>query len=167
MTLRRHAASLHLQHYRKWCDQNKFDSMLPEDAKECKQAAIDKNIQSMVTDHFKPETEEDKPIFYSDKGFASAAVEWLVDADLPLQVFSRPSFKRMIDIASRANCGVKLPSMKQTRGHIIKTFKQQMFMLKERLNVHYISIPSFCANDDLESCRDQRGQLDMRHVASC
>ncbi|KAH9033974.1 hypothetical protein EDB83DRAFT_2188442, partial [Lactarius deliciosus] len=53
----------------------------------------------------------------------------------PLQVFSRPSFKRMIDIASRANHGVKLPSLKQTRGHVIKTFKQQMLILKDRLNV--------------------------------
>ena len=56
--------------------------MLPNDAKEHKQVAINKNIQSMVTDQFKPKTEEDKPIVYSDKGFASAAVEWLVDANL-------------------------------------------------------------------------------------
>jgi hypothetical protein len=56
--------------------------MLPDDAKEHRQAMIEKNIQSMVTDHFKPETEEDKPIVYSDKGFASVAIEWLIDADL-------------------------------------------------------------------------------------
>lgn len=56
--------------------------MLPDDAKERRQAAIDKNAQSMVTDHFKPQTDEDKPIIYSDKLFASAAIEWLVDADL-------------------------------------------------------------------------------------
>lgn len=56
--------------------------MLPDDAKERKQAAINKNTQSMVTDHFKPETEEDKPIVYSDKGFTSVAIEWLIDADL-------------------------------------------------------------------------------------
>ena len=41
----------------------------------------------------------------------------------------------MIDFAPLANCGVKLPSLKQTCGHIIKTFKQQMFMLKDQLNV--------------------------------
>ena len=56
--------------------------MLPDDAKERRQAAIDQITQSMVTDHFKPETEEDKPIVYSDKGFAAAAIEWVVDADL-------------------------------------------------------------------------------------
>jgi hypothetical protein len=85
--------------------------MLPDDAKERKQAAINKDTQSMVTDHFKPETEEDRPIFYSDKGFTSAVIKWLIEADLvsvflrafifyctdfisqPLQVFSRPSFR--------------------------------------------------------------------------
>lgn len=56
--------------------------MLPDDAKERKQAAINKNTQSMVTDHFKPETEEDKPIVYSDKGFTSVAIKWLINADL-------------------------------------------------------------------------------------
>ena len=46
----------------------------------------------------------------------------------------------MIDFASHANRGVKLPSLKQTCGRIIKTFKEQMFILKDRLNVHlYLS----------------------------
>ena len=56
----------------------------------------------------------------------------------PLQVFGRPSFKRMINIASRASRGVKLPSLKQTRGHIIKTFKEQVFILRDCLNVSII-----------------------------
>jgi hypothetical protein len=41
----------------------------------------------------------------------------------------------MVDIASCANRGVTLPSLKQTRGRIIKMFKEQMFLLKEQLNV--------------------------------
>ena len=56
--------------------------MLPDDTKERRQAAIDKSSQSMVTDHFKPQTDENKPIPYSDKGFMSTAIEWLIDADL-------------------------------------------------------------------------------------
>ena len=56
--------------------------MLPNDTKERRQAVADKNTQSMVTDHFKLETKEDKPIMYSDKVFVSAAIEWLIDADL-------------------------------------------------------------------------------------
>ena len=138
--------------------------MLPDDAKERKQAANEKSSQSTVTDHFKLEIEADKLIVYSDKAFASAAIEWLVDADLvspdfclpylctdfstclqPLRVFTRPSFKRMVDIASHANRGVKLPSLRQTHGHIIRSFKQQMVVLKDRLNVSLFSHP-FCAN---------------------
>ncbi|KAF8265907.1 hypothetical protein EI94DRAFT_1587390 [Lactarius quietus] len=43
---------------------------------------------------------------YSEKQFASAAIEWLLNADLPLQIFSWPFFKRMIDIALHANHGI-------------------------------------------------------------
>ena len=56
--------------------------MLPGDTKLRRQATIDQISQSTVTDHFKPETEEDRPIVYSDKGFVSIAIEWLIDADL-------------------------------------------------------------------------------------
>jgi hypothetical protein len=41
-----------------------------------------------VTDHFKPKTEVDKPIMYSDKVFVSAAIEWLIDGDLVSSSFS-------------------------------------------------------------------------------
>jgi hypothetical protein len=44
-------------------------------------------------------------------------------------------FKKMIDIASRATRGVKLPAPKKTRSRIIHMFKQQMFLLKSRLMV--------------------------------
>lgn len=62
--------------------------MLPGDAKEHRQVATDKNAQSMVTNHFKPQSDEDKPIVYSDKLFASAAIKWLIDADLVSVSFS-------------------------------------------------------------------------------
>ncbi|KAH8983920.1 hypothetical protein EDB92DRAFT_1803497, partial [Lactarius akahatsu] len=135
--------------YRKWCEENKFDSMLPNDTKQRRQAAIDKSVktlQSAFTNHFKPENAAEKPIAYSENVFTCAAIKWLVDADLPLQVFNRPSFKRMIDLAACANHGVKLPSPGQTRGRVIKMFKQQMFLLKERLNASSVFLfPSFLA----------------------
>ena len=56
--------------------------MLPNNTKERRQAANNKRTQSMVTDHFKPQTNEDKLIPYSDKGFTSTAIEWLIDVDL-------------------------------------------------------------------------------------
>ena len=43
---------------------------------------INQISQLTVTNHFKPEMEEDRPIIYSDKGFVSIAIEWLIDADL-------------------------------------------------------------------------------------
>ena len=56
--------------------------MLPGDTKLCRQATIDQITQLTVTDHFKPETEEDRLIVYSNKGFVSIAIEWLIDANL-------------------------------------------------------------------------------------
>lgn len=70
--------------------------MLPDDTKECRQAAINKNAQSVVTDHFKPQTDKDKPIIYSDKLFASAVIEWLVDADLVSVSFNLVSCTALI-----------------------------------------------------------------------
>ncbi|KAI9448728.1 hypothetical protein BJY52DRAFT_1193228 [Lactarius psammicola] len=53
-TLRRHAESKHAPIYRKWCESNNFDSMLPGDSKQCNRIASNggKGQQSAVTDHF-------------------------------------------------------------------------------------------------------------------
>ncbi len=60
--------------------------MLPnEAAKQHWQATFKKSVktlQSTVTDQFKPEDAATKPIPYSDKAFVSAAIKWLIDADL-------------------------------------------------------------------------------------
>lgn len=55
----------------------------------------------------------------------------------PIQTFKNPMFMKMLDIASRAppSRGVTLPSPKKTRAQIIHTFKQQMYLLRDRLNV--------------------------------
>ncbi|KAH8981091.1 hypothetical protein EDB86DRAFT_2762134, partial [Lactarius hatsudake] len=95
--------------YRKWCQENKFNSMLPNDMKQCRQAALDQSVkilQSSLTNHFKPKDE--RPILYSNKVFACATIEWLIDGDLPLQVFNQPSFQKMIDITSCATRGIKI-----------------------------------------------------------
>ena len=128
--------------------------MLPQDTKQRRQAFLDRSVkapQASATDYFKPETE--KPIAQSDKSFAYAAIEWLIQTDQasvfsshsskrrtelmapfqPLQAFEQPSFKKMIDLVS--NGSIALPSPRQTCRYIIKTFKQQMCLLKERLNV--------------------------------
>ncbi|KAH9001365.1 hypothetical protein EDB92DRAFT_1788805, partial [Lactarius akahatsu] len=152
-TLRRHAASLHLRRYKRWCKENKFESMLPDDTRRRREAALDKGakiLQSTITHHFQPENAAEKPIAYSDKAdfFTSLTQHWaesLAPFQSP-QVLDSPSFKRMVDLASRANHGVKLPSPRQTRGRVIKNFKQQMCLLKERLNVSSLfRSPTFLA----------------------
>jgi len=56
--------------------------MLPEDTKERRQALTDQTLrQSVVDDHFKPATPEDKPTPYSDKLFKEAAIEWLIETN--------------------------------------------------------------------------------------
>ena len=41
----------------------------------------------------------------------------------------------MIDVASRATKGVKIPGRKATRAEIIRTFKDHLTKLKAKLNV--------------------------------
>ncbi|KAF8473761.1 hypothetical protein DFH94DRAFT_695826 [Russula ochroleuca] len=103
--LRRHAAVIHLLHYRKWCTSNNFESMLPQDTKEHKKAAIDKergDRQLSVTEHFGPEDLDTKSIPYSDKALETAVLEWLIETNQPIQVFGNAAFKKLLDIASRA-----------------------------------------------------------------
>jgi len=57
----------------------------------------------------------------------------------PLQALEHPSFWKMIAIAARATRSIKLDSWKETRNAIMKTFKEQMKGLSERLNVCFKS----------------------------
>lgn len=61
----------------------------------------------------------------------------------PIQAFEHPTFKKMIEVAARATNGVQIPSRKQTRAQIIRTFKDQMKALKERFNVSSMFIIQF------------------------
>ncbi|KAH9017161.1 hypothetical protein EDB84DRAFT_1276639, partial [Lactarius hengduanensis] len=127
--------------YRKWCDANNFNSMLPEDTRQRKEAALDRSLQTQQTvlsDHFDPPGPEVIP--YSDRVFEAAAIEWLIHTNQPIQTFKNPMFKTMLDIASRASKGVTLPSPKKTRARIIHMFKQKMYLLRDRLNVSVCNI---------------------------
>jgi hypothetical protein len=53
----------------------------------------------------------------------------------PIQALEHPKFKEMIDVASRATKGVKIPGRKATRAEIIHTFKDHLTKLKAKLNV--------------------------------
>ncbi len=68
--------------YRKWAKVNKFNSMLPSDAKKRKKAVIDDNLrQTHVMEHFSVAPPEDKPVPFGDATFKEAALEWLIQTD--------------------------------------------------------------------------------------
>ncbi|KAH9038685.1 hypothetical protein EDB83DRAFT_2228515, partial [Lactarius deliciosus] len=143
-TLRRHAAAMHAPRYRKWCELNNFNSMLPQDTKQRKCAETDLSQQTSVTDHFGPEDPNARVIPYSDSALQTAALEWLIETNQPIQAFGHPAFKKMLDIASRAKRNIILPSPKQSRARILKMFKQQLWSLRRRLAVGFLYHVYFC-----------------------
>ncbi|KAF8260680.1 hypothetical protein EI94DRAFT_1525761, partial [Lactarius quietus] len=64
---------------------------------------------------------------YSDKALETAALEWIIQTNQPIQWLKHPAFRKMLDITSQTTVrGIRLPLPKQSRGQIIKKFKQQM-----------------------------------------
>jgi hypothetical protein len=53
----------------------------------------------------------------------------------PIQALEHPKFKEMVNIASHATNGIKIPGHKATRAEIKRTFKDHLTDLKARLNV--------------------------------
>ena len=53
----------------------------------------------------------------------------------PIQALEHTKFRELIDIASRATNGVKIPHRKLTRGDIKRLFKEHLTKLKTQLNV--------------------------------
>jgi len=68
--------------YHKWCKDNGFESMLPEDAKapHTEQLEILKK-QTTVDDHFSVQKPNQTPKPYSDSLFEEAAIQWLIETD--------------------------------------------------------------------------------------
>jgi hypothetical protein len=156
--------------YRKWCKAENFESMLPQDVKDRKTTAAlakENAEQATIDGHLRPIIRKEVIIPYTDSLFREAAIEWLISTNQasvfklelsltslfisvtqPIQAVDHPSFKKMIDIASRATNGVNMPDRKATRHEIMELFKLQMTKLKERLNVCYFKSysPSAHAN---------------------
>ncbi|KAG1787959.1 uncharacterized protein HD556DRAFT_1245953, partial [Suillus plorans] len=137
-TCRRHIAFRHPDAYRQWCKTNNFESMLPQDVKERKTAAAVLNAQQTSLDRHLQEIPPNNVVIpYTDTHFREAAIEWLVSTSQPIQAVDHPSFKNMINIASRATNGVVLPNRNATRRDIMDLFKTQLTKLKGRLNVSF------------------------------
>jgi hypothetical protein len=107
--------------------------------------------QSTIDGHLVEKKLTNRPVAYSDKLFRQVTIEWLVATDQvrlvlhfglpantflqPIQAFGHPKYKEMIDVASRATNGVKIPSRKATRNEIVALFKKHLTNLKSRWNV--------------------------------
>ncbi|KAH9174271.1 hypothetical protein EDB89DRAFT_1849309 [Lactarius sanguifluus] len=133
----RHMESFHKGAYLKWAAENDFQSMLPKDAKNRRQAAK-MDTQQRPDPHLEEKPPRESVIPYTDKLFCEVAIEWLVSTDQAIQAFNHPSFQKMIHTAARASSagGVKIPDGRQTRQAIIDTFKMQLVALRKRLTVH-------------------------------
>ena len=123
-------------------------SKLPGDVKRCKEAE-EHVIRTLDPDFREKKIEQRIP--YLNKSFHRAAVEWLVATDQvstsillyivilissqPIQALEHTKFKELIDIASCATNGVKIPGQKITWGDIKQMFKEHITKLKTQLNV--------------------------------
>ncbi|OBZ65234.1 putative AC transposase [Grifola frondosa] len=134
-TLRRHLEARHVGVYRKWAEENDFESRLPGDILKCKDALkAECERQQCIDGHLKKLSPKDRIIAYSEQVFREAAIEWLIATDQPISALEHPKFKAMIDMAARATDGVKIPTHKAARKEIIRMFNAQMAGLRRRLN---------------------------------
>ncbi|KAH0837807.1 hypothetical protein J3R83DRAFT_6008 [Lanmaoa asiatica] len=109
-TLQRHLEQYHRADYLRWAEANGFTSMLPKDCKERKDRALSTQKQCQLDPHLHPVAAKEIIPPYSDELFRDTAIQWLINTDQPLSVLEEPLFHKMIEIASRATKGVKIPN---------------------------------------------------------
>ncbi|KAG1801824.1 hypothetical protein EV424DRAFT_1331604, partial [Suillus variegatus] len=140
-TLRRHAEARFAGKYRKWAKDNAFLSKLPGDIAAEKMKAA--RAQETLNAHMTERKLSERVVPYSDQLFRKAAIEWLIATDQPIQALEHPRFKEMVDVASRATQGVKIPGRKATRAEIMRMFKSHLTKLRKKLNVR-CRPPHYC-----------------------
>ncbi|KAF8237269.1 hypothetical protein L208DRAFT_1248467, partial [Tricholoma matsutake] len=153
-TLRCHLEVNHLGKYRNWAKSVNFLSKLPGDIKKRKEAA--EEVTRTLDHDLREKKISEWVVPYSHKIFRCMAVEWLVATDQPIQALKHPKFKELINVASQATNGVKIPGRKATRGEIKCLFKNHLTKLKVQLNVNLRSCLSFFAYRFIGSNRQRR-----------
>ncbi|KAG2085832.1 uncharacterized protein F5147DRAFT_588766, partial [Suillus discolor] len=118
--------------YNKWASENSFNSMLP------KAVAKASTSQTGLDDHLHECPKAECILPYSDKLFQEAATEWLIATDQPIQALDHLYFHKLINVASRAPNGIKIPDRKVMWAKIINMFQKQMKHLRTQLNVGFI-----------------------------
>jgi len=119
--------------YRVWAKEAKFESKLPSDAKKRKVAA--EHLTWTLDQDLREKSLLERIVPYSDKIFCRSASEWLIATDQPIQALEHPKFREMIEIASCATSGVKMPGRKGTRTEIKRMFLDHITNLKAQLDV--------------------------------
>ncbi|KAG1818563.1 uncharacterized protein BJ212DRAFT_1269325, partial [Suillus subaureus] len=137
-TLHYHAKARFAGKYHKWAKDNAFLSKLPGDiaAEKMKAARAQEILNVHMTEHKLLE----HVVPYSDQLFRKAAIKWLIAMDQPIQALKHLRFKEMVDIASCATQGVKIPGHKATCTEIMHLFKSHLTKLRKKLNVHCHSL---------------------------
>lgn len=65
-------------------------------------------------------------------------------SDQPFRAFQHPKYDEMIQVASRAKNGVKIPPVKRVRKRVIERWISHLRGLRKRLNVcAFIQSPTF------------------------
>jgi hypothetical protein len=66
--------------YRKWAADNNFESMLPEDAKRHREAALMSTVskQASLDGHLVP---KEQVVRYTEVSFCTAAIKWIIETD--------------------------------------------------------------------------------------
>ncbi|OSC97206.1 hypothetical protein PYCCODRAFT_1530807 [Trametes coccinea BRFM310] len=144
-TLRRHLEAFHKQAYRKWALENNFESKLPGDVRQRKQAqdaAKARQAGGSLDQHLREMPPKEKVARYTEQLFREAVVEWLIATDQPISAVEHPKFKRMIEVAAAAKDGVQIPSRKLARAEIMNMFQREISGLKKRLNVIFTCLTS-------------------------
>ena len=77
----------------------------------------------------------------------------------PIQALEHPKFKELIDVASRARNGVKIPGRKGTQAEIIHMFKNHLMTLKAQLNVSVLLI--LCSFLIISQCPTDQGKVSL------
>ena len=79
----------------------------------------------------------------------------------PIIALEHPKFKELIDVASRATNGVKIPNRRRTRDEIIRLFKDHLTKLKAELNVNLFLTSCFFSHDFTGPSCSRRSQSNV------
>ncbi|KAL1750578.1 hypothetical protein FB107DRAFT_223645, partial [Schizophyllum commune] len=71
----------------------------------------------------------------SDSLFKRTVAEFVVDTNQSLCITKQPSFINMVQVASRARDGVRIPTRKSLRKEIIAMWKESMKSVKGEMKV--------------------------------